>query len=870
MPYNLPPEPNALLSILDEADLPGSAIRNLIAGRPGAAGRNAADFLLNIPDAFAPGDWIPKVSRPGDRPDTSDLLGMKPGYGAAATDVIGNTLSNPLTYLPGSALTKPLAALARGAEEIPGVAAAGRFVRKVSNNQRLSPAVNQGVQEAIGKEGAVNKNWDVYLEKELSKFSPEVRKLVSNSIDDIVHENGQYRPLSGKPIQEYSTNASQIADAKARVRLHPEYAGQDAATIDQAIEKYLGGSHGMFGQVGKWKAWDLPTTVHQDTASGNLYTARELADLPEAQAKGLQAVPFDPETMSPSNYLMRLIEGPDLNKNVATKERSLRGGGQLSEFLNTQGGNITRYEQDALRRFAARIPAQGRIAKRQAVGELVAGSDFRSGHRGQVSALVDDPGAQEQFKAALSRGQFSPEEQQVLGDMFKGSRVKLPDMLSSLNRRFKQAAVYGIGIPRIATIVKNRLSTGFQAAGTEGMTAEAVGNQFKNLPADVWSAAVHDGLGLDMPRNELTTKLGTMEQAMAGSGGRVEHAIEALKASDPDLANALQLGVVDSGFVSNEARVDQLARGKLQKFMDFPQRWFQGTEQRARLGLFLDLSKKMDPRKAAAMVKESLYDYTPLSDANRIARMIFPFVQFPFQAIPREGGKLLRHPAYLTGLASVMGQDEDQPIPEYQAKQAHLTGDGSVLSGLGLPAEALGLIPNPSADLHQFGGTVRDVLAQTQPLIRTGLAAGTGRDVYSGDQFGAADRLPFEAQSSDVGRGYRLLESSGLLPELTVPLRQLETLANPQRSLGSKVAQVALGPTTRPVPEGSLGGLLRGELDANPAVRAHQSYSRRDPTTGPNPVDELLAEYQTLQSQGRKRAQTEAQARKDLGTQSSL
>ncbi len=166
----MPADPGLLSSVADEIALPGFMVRNLAKGDPGAASRNLADFLLNIPDAVLPGDLIPEVSGSEDRPEFSDLVGPIDGFAGDLVNFAGNVATDPLTYVPGAALAKVGGAAAKGIKAITpkviqeGVAKVakpvGKFIRKTAGAERIGKGLAnvitgaQGAKDMVGRAGS--------------------------------------------------------------------------------------------------------------------------------------------------------------------------------------------------------------------------------------------------------------------------------------------------------------------------------------------------------------------------------------------------------------------------------------------------------------------------------------------------------------------------------------------------------------------------------------------------------------------------------------------------------------------------------------------------------------------------------------------
>ncbi len=894
----VPEDQSAFLSFLDWITGGGRAVRSALSGDMGRLGRNVTDTLLDIPDAFIPGDVFKKrATKPGDDADFADLLtGMDDGPLKKIAGAAGNVLTDPLTYVPGAALMKGAKGLGAAAENIPGVAKGLETLRKVTNNQRLSAPIRETITAAQGKSAATQKNWAIHAEEVLSKHDPKTRALVSDVIENTTGATpGDFKLLdpSHAPVSRYAENTQQIADAIKRAKLHPDY----TPAADQAIKDYLSASHGMYAQIGKLNAWDMPTEMVRNKATNQLATQEEAKALgwtrPDAmdpeQWKGpaIAHEPFNPEMMSPRDYLMRIIESKDTAGKLVNplRERHLQSAPDLVNFLNDPANKVTRYERDALVRFAGRIPAQGKVARKQELGKAVVGPDFKSGHRHDQIDFDKDVAASKQFSDALddhvATGRMTDEESTTLRDLYTGfgdtgPKDAISKALDTGNRYFKQAAVYGIGIPRIASIIRNRFSTGLQVLGAPGSNAKQTLSQFKNFATDVWSSAVHDGLGLKLPKDKMRQYLDTLDSALKGSHGRIENAVAALRKGTNTithrLADALELGVIDSGFVTGEELAKDIAESKTRKFAQFPARWFQGTEQRARLGLFLDkvedgatssaqaAEKIKTARQAAEETSNTLYNYEYLSKANKNARRWLPFAQFTFQAVPREGAKLLKNPWAIPAVAQLYGTDEDSVVPQWMAEQAHVPmGNDSYLSGFGEPMGALSKIPNLTGG--HAGDEVRKVMANMQPFAKTAFAAASGHDLYSDQPFGSYDRLPLDDKGSDAGSLYRIAEGTGLIQPLATPMNMLDTLLgeSPDRTTGARVAQTFVGPHVRTIDvEKTRKQELEKELHGKRGVAEYTRLYAQDSATPE--VDSLINELNAIEKARKQKAAQAAAA----------
>ncbi len=865
----LPEEENAAISFGDWLTSLGNATRSAMAGKWGAAGRSLEDFVLDPIDAIVPGNAIPRQQRQGDQTNFDEVIGgMEPGLARSLTNIVGNTATDPLTalqFLPGGRALLPKAGrqLLSTAEKVPALKEALYGLRKATGNVRKGERVATAMGTAQGKEMAVERGWHDYAAAKLQPYDKGLRTLVFDTVQNVIPDAeagpGKFKPLvAGDKRARYMSNDAQIRDALERAKLHPDYGNYDPKQVKAAIEDVYGISHGMFAQIGHHQAWDMPGAGYIQKNTGEFHSKADVDKMfgKEARAKmtelgvnpdevlrdNFEAKQFDPETMSSRDYLRRSVDVDEQGRKAnSLKAREYETPEAFAERLNQS--DVTGYNRDALQAIAERIPGQGGIVRRQTLSdELFGKGTIMTGQRGKGIGGEEGGTGQRLFKQAVdhevSTGKLTSEEADALHTMYNGPDGAKPTgwvekVLDYGNKRFKQAAVYGILIPKFSSLFRNRIGTAMQAFGADGVSNAAAWNQLKTAVPDTIAAIVHDGMGLKMPLDKMTKTLRKMDAAFEAGGGRAEKAAAYLRSQgDHRLAQALELGVVDSGFVSAERMLDDAAKTKWANARDAPEKMFQGTEQRARLGLFMDMLDETgsNAKQAAAKVRDSLYDYSFSSEMNRKLRRWIPFAQFTFQAIPREGGKLLRNPAALSAVSNLYGQDEENPLPEWMASRAHIaTGKNSSITGLGLPLEALTSIPNPTGGA--IGESLWNTINQMQPLVKSAAGFIADRDPFTGAEFGGTQKLPFASDASSAGKAYRVIEGTGLAQGITGPLQMAETLTNPNRETASTAAQVFLGPTAREFdPVNAEMKLLEKKVRQNPDVQKKSltTYAARE------------------------------------------
>ena len=506
----------------------------------------------------------------------------------------------------------------------------------------------------------------------------------------------------------------------------------------------------------------------------------------------------------------------------AKRARTIEDTDDLLEVLNN--ADAPKMERSARKALIERIPAQGAATRQALLGRQVVGDDFRpwGPSRKTRDPLARDPDAQlapaEQFheavKVKLREGKMTQEEADTLRFLYDGPKKRgaVMQSLEKLSRPFKSAAVYGIFIPRFSGIVRNRLSTVFQTLGS-GAPAGAAQTQARNAFPDIVGSIITDGFGLKhLSRDQAGRALARIDDAIRAANGNVSKAIEQLRAAGkPMLADALDTGVTQGGFVHTEEilrdieheltpqkGVRALVRGKAARA---PQRMFQGTEARARLLLFLDSRKAgKSASEAAALVNDTLYDYSASSQVNRDLRDLFPFVQFAFQAVPREGKKLLVNSPWRSTAVQLVGDQPEEDVPGWIDEQPHLRmadsadGRANYAAGFGFPLEAINEIPNLTGG--NAGSELLDVIGRGHPFVKSVASYAFNVDPFTGDKYGSYARNPLTGESSELGQSFQQIAQTGLIQPLTTPLQMFDTLTRDDRPIMSRIGQTFIGPRT--------------------------------------------------------------------------
>jgi len=420
-------------------------------------------------------------------------------------------------------------------------------------------------------------------------------------------------------------------------------------------------------------------------------------------------------------------------------------------------------------------------------------------------------------------------------------RGLMTDVLSMSNRVFKPAAVYGFMVPRVSAIVRNRVGGVWQAASTPGVP---VIPNLKRFGSDLREAFV-DGIQKvggfkNLKRNELSKAINKVERAFVEAEGDVHKAFSIIHdKGGTDLALAVETGILD-GFVASEQIAPKLIAipKKLRGLMDMPGAMFQGVESRMRLGSFLDLRKAgYSPRAAAQMVDDAYLNYRVISPENRVLRDLVPFAQFALKSIPQQAKFLTQKPAVATALAHLYGGSPDEPLEPWLAGQMTIPiGDNKVIAGLGLPVEALNMLPS-GGSLYQTGEEIRQsTISQAHPLLKQMYTAISGRDPFFGSKAGTYDKTPRVAQMmgapefSEGGRQYNQLASTGLIQPLTSPVGLFDQATDPRMNWWQKALRMGTGArVVENDPEKAAINLAQGRLATDPTVKSLEIfYTRND------------------------------------------
>lgn len=842
MPTDFRPNRGAFVSALDWIDRFGQVPMNVAQGRFGAAGRHALDILGEAADAPFPGDWISEATGPEDWTTGAELLGVDSRdspAGALAANVGLGTALNPLTYTGFGFLARGAragaSAVGAGARSLPAVGkyagsaldalesagkTASREVRSVFGAQRLTSAAEAAITAQKGATSAVGRAGSDEVKRIVAALTPAERTAVSDSIDNLRWEGGK---ATGR--------LSDKATAIERALEHPDVlsGAADAAKVQKAIADTLGFSKRQWDEGLDRGIFGLRVDGDQAIKPRDEYLQRLYSGETQTQ-RAKKLLGETPGQMGQASAVKKLkLETPE----------------DVTAYLNApeQAGVV--FERDVAKRLSGRAQQQADLAGKAEIGKSLV-PDYV-----QASPKMREA-AHEELRRLASMSPEAAESAKYLKDMLDGlpPRGALTGALAKVNKVIKPMMVYGYAIPKVGSIVRNKVG-GLMQALSNPEAAGTVPGQAKRFFSDLYGA-VADSIGA-ADKTAIGRDLKLIDDAYSAAGGVAQNAIDSLtKAGRKDLAGMVKSGVLD-GFVSGEQLVSEMARSpgwaKAKSVGEWPGRIFKGVEDRMRAGMYLDLVKQgKSADDAARIVRDSLYDYSVSSAGNRMARDIIPFFQFTAKAIPQQAAFLSRGvaqgspgAAIAAGMASLTPKGDEDPIYPWMEGRVNvpigqdMQGNAQYLSGLGLPVEALASIPGPSGSLRELGRDLeRTVVGASHPLLKTAYSAVSGRDPFFGTQSGTYGKLPVIGEAGDAGRAINLLRGTGVTQPLESLAGTVNMFTDPRRTPGLAALDYLTGAKVESVdPDRALQQQVTRSLESNPDVEQYRSFYQKskDPAT---------------------------------------
>lgn len=836
----------ALPSFLSYLDLPGQVVRNTLAGNKRAAGNNLLDFLLGPAHIALPESIAPHFSDPTDKLSGGELVGLhEPGWGKTIADIGIGTVTDPLSLLTfgkgkgigvlgktiaGAGKTlDPLTVSMEAAKGLgnKGIDLADQFLGKSAHSTvATTPVRDYATKLGAGFRSATG--WQDIL--------PEAQEAM-----DTARGTGSIAANSGTDevtrIFQGVNPEEEVALGKYLHQIHIDpTAGAQVLPADNILRMQ--------------ELQRLHPTIRPDVMNRAIGDIDALSKTQTMDAMGVGALPAGPLQSTADQYLARQHHLPmewkegtakTASQSIFEKARSLKTPQEFADFINATPGAQT--ELNARKLMMDRAAGQGRLMERADLKNKLLAQYPQGLANAMAKGTASDTAIMDETLKHIA--ETSPDTASRLHTALYGmeARGNVAQLLATVNSKVKPIMVSGAVIPKVGSIMRNRMGMLFQAAAEEGANA----GDLAKLGNPV--TMVHDVLrGLDdayshvwgkkfLPADKLSTKIDTIENALKNSGGSVD-ATRAALAKEPELLDALNHGVLD-GYVNSDQLLKKTGASGMKKMvMDLynaPSEAFQVVEQRGRLSYYLNLrARGVAAAKAAKDSAEAFYRYPVTSEGNRTLRDVIPFAQFLLKAIPQQAKFLSRVPAAAIALNPLFANDPDHPVNPYMQDQSRIAigknddGTYGYLTGFGLPVEALNSIPMSGQDIS------RKIVGATQPLLKTGISDIIGIDPYFQTPFGTYDKAPITGEHSTFGKYYNMAAGTGLIEPIAGPLRMLQTAINPKHGAGARAVDLLSGAHISDVDEDLANRqIIDNALKGNSAVVKYSTYfqpnSQHDP-----------------------------------------
>ena len=821
---SLPEDPGLLSSFLNELSLPGYFVKNLgkslfrgdIEGVK-SAGRNAADFGLNIVDAAIPfSDLFPEQSSRKDKPEFTDIVGRPDGFAGDALNFAGNILTDPVSLIPGAAFVKAGATARKAVKAVtpqvvqkgvgsaykavePTLQKAGKTVRKTFGAQKIGAGVKDILTQAEGarntaagaSQAALGEAVKGVTSAELDAIMPALHKMTKDKVtgelidpsgvmsieDHITRTIADYPELDPEKMLRVGASLKGIGEAQFASGAADDIGGNIFYNVagDPNVDIVMGAVPGTTGATGikdyiphVFKKEDPNAIVDELLASPYALKKRKITT-PRELDEHLNANPGTTLESLPKAYQSRGFQQGEMAARAATGKGliDLAKSGQANfsdEFLRT----VLPKAQGEASNVSSMLSGTARPTN--PIGKEAIGStpDVVMGGK-QAAPETIPPLTDEQRKLAREHlfskkyAHADPLMRQAAEDIAKAlpgdeaevalyalrgmnKRGGAAKVLNDLNKRFKPYAVYGALAVKLGSITRNMTGGIWNTLSNAEARGELVPALARAIPN--WLKTIDDGIehlfGVRFSKNEFKQ----IDEAYRLSGGDPRKAMELIK--DPAMRSAVEHGVFGNNFIDMETLINSAAKGGWRAFgkklMDYPAVMFKASEQRMRYGLWKDLTAKgKSPKDAARIIRDTFFDYRISSEENRLARDIIPFFQFPAKAIPQQAKFLYENPAIpgtplrplVSGLSQLYGSGNGDPVSPEMEGNVNIPigrdeqGNRQYLTSLGLPFEALGMIPNFSANPLQAGRQFeKNVIGSLHPLLKTAYSYSAGHDPY--------------------------------------------------------------------------------------------------------------------------------------------
>ncbi len=751
----------------------------------------------------------------------------------------------------------PLSNVGAQLSKIPGAKQAGALARDTFGMDNASAAASSVLNTGQTIARNTQKAGQDHLGQILSGYSPEAQSALVKAFHGVDEVDGVWNPLQdANPLQRFEDYNTQYARLQERL-------AQTGAQLDPAeLERLMGsGSELLQHNMNNFRAaidgGGMAKPQMYTDAAGQTHYMDDIAQQTDdvdafIKENGLELQDI-PENMSPSMYLHRIIDGVDdaddaaktFTDSSSIASRNLKDSEQLANYLNEGKGTLN---LDLSQSVAENARHHGQLMGRASIGRQILGDSY----------VHVDKASREALDAGLKNmGEIDPDAVKNIEVFMNGMGERNGPMklLATSNRYFKPFAVYGAIIPKFGSIVRNKMGMAWQAASVDATRSGAL-DQLKTAVPDLIDSVSE--AYWQTPKSAMGQARRTIDEAFKQAGGQADNAIEILKRTNPELAEAAQHGVLD-GFVRSEDLVKEINhikdegkwRKAWDKIFDAPGVMFNAIESNGRLGMFLHLrGQGMSAANAAQSVGEAFLDYSVKSGKNRALRDLVPFASFLTGSAKQQAQLVSRNPGVGTLANQVFGQDEDGPIYPWMAEQAHVPlhfddeeGNPYYASGLGIPIEALNAVPNLT------GGNAgeelrRGVIANMNPALKTAYSFISGKDPYFDSDFGSYKKDPLTHTESELGGYYNTLAGTGVIQPLASLATTIGKFTDDRKSLPTALLDSLTGIKVQSVDETrALKQMLREYLDDHGEVGEFTGYYAKE---GDEDVKELIKMFQRL------------------------
>jgi hypothetical protein len=836
----------------------GQVPMNLLRGRFKSAGKKLVDVLGDIPDAVVPGDWIPHLADEEDQISGSEVLGIdkeKHPLFAGAADLGVGIAANPLSYLgvrggkvkAGLPMTegteiaaatpvidavkdaakKAYASVPAGGKKV--VDATLKSSRRYLNYLDVPDESATAMKQATGQGAQSTAIHEARLQTIYEGMTARERDLAGQLLTGVRKVDAPLAPGAKKVNAKDRSAWTLTGDADDFLAKQPDITPERAARIKQSVNDHYG--HGELLKEesvhnGSWK------------------------DVMGADGKPIQA--------SKRYAHMRWTgdEESTLTKPIATlssssRKRVLETPKQRLDYLQEKPD--VDLEFDPMVSGLARARQQGQQATKQALGKHFTKND---------KFVLNDPDHHDAMTKAIA-DLGDTDEAYKLSNMWKGIPERdshaFTQALHKGNKIFKAAATFGVVMPRLAFNVGNRMGGLWQAISNDAAKGTA-GESSRRALQDMLGS-VDDGLVKlfggkkgRWEKSELTDDIAHWEGSIKAANGDTAKFRQLIMAHPKgaergaDLMAALDNDVINAGWVDQEALLSKMAatplRQRFNDIMEWPASIAKGVEQRMRLGTFKDLRKQgTDPASAAKTVRDTYLDYETPGVENRRFRDVVPFGAFLSQNVKQQAGLLARHPVVGVAASQLYGSEDGNIRYPWMDNQMSVpagldeNGNPQYITSLRLPFEGLAAVPGFDAD-----DLYRDLGSPLQPLLKTAVSYATGKDTFTGGEFGQYDKILGE-HMGETGRVYNNLKNTGVLQPFTAPVDQLTNLLDSRKSLSERAIQATTGVKMQSVdPDLAKKLELEKYLKDNPEVQQYTGYFQPKGENMDTGLSELLSQ----------------------------